>query len=116
MLIDKNNNKNVKEKLSRVKTLLNELKIPVAYGKFNNKVNLPFVAYKINDFQHFYCDNTNYFVTYNIVVNLYTENTEFTIAEQLEDLLLANGYTFTKNLNYSEEQQMYVYFYEFTLV
>lgn len=115
MNIDKNN-KNVAEKLSRVKNLLKQLNIPVTYEKFNDKVNLPFIAYKISEFEQFYSDNTNYFVVYHILVNLYTESTEFAIAEQLEDLLLANGYTFSKSLNYSEEQQMYVYYYEFSLM
>lgn len=92
--------------------ILQDLKMPVAYGHFKKAQLPPFLVY-IGAGQNTYgADNTWYYRDNQYQIEYYfTEKDEEQEAE-IEDLLLTNGYNYEKSEDiYIDSEDVYVIYY-----
>lgn len=99
-----------------LKSLLEQLNIPVAYSHFNTATNPPFICYLRDSTSNFGADNKVYKKINNYLVYLYTDYKNPTLEEQLEEIFDANNvfYDVTSE-DYIDTEQMYQIIYEVTL-
>lgn len=96
-----------------LKTILEQLNIPVAYDHFNTPTAPPFIAYKRYSQSNFGADNKVYEKINNYYVELYTEYKDVNLEERLEDLL--NDYDIFFNVeseDYIYDEKMYQIIYQ----
>lgn len=98
--------------MSSLKTLLDNMKIPVAYDHFNTATNPPFIAYRRYSTSNFGADNKVYKKLNNYYVELYTEYKDVSLEEQLEELLTnADIFFEIESEDYIDTEQMYQVIY-----
>ena len=91
-----------------LKTLLDQLGIPVAYSHFNKATNPPFVAYRRYSQSNFGADNKVYEKVDNYYIELYTEFKDVELEERLEDLLTQADIFFNvESEDYIDTEKMY---------
>lgn len=99
--------------LSELLTLLDELKIDVAYGKFTKKPKLPFISIMETSPDIYKADDTHYNTDKHFAINYYFEKKEPLKEEIFESLLLSNGITFEVSEDiYIEDETMYMKIYD----
>lgn len=88
-------------------TLLNTLKIPVAYDHFLTPQALPFITYRVQDINPFDADNQTIFYDNNYEVSLCAEYRDFTLEASIEQMLSDNNLPFNKSITYIESERFY---------
>ena len=73
--------------MQNLKTLLEELNIPVAYDHFNEATTPPFIVFRRYSQSNFGADNTVYEKINNYYVYLVTEYKDVELEEELEEIL-----------------------------
>lgn len=76
---------------------LKTLKLPVAYGRFEEKTPLPHLIYMGEGQETFSADNTYYAKGNNYRIEYYFAHKDETIEESIEALLLENGWQYDKS-------------------
>lgn len=94
--------------MQELKTILEQLNIPVAYNHFNTATTPPFLIYRRASQSNFGADNKVYEKINNYYIELYTEYKDVELEEQLEELL--NSYDIFFNVEgeeYINDEKMY---------
>lgn len=93
-------------------SILSELKIPVAYGHFKTEQTPPFLVYLGAGQNTFGADNTWYHKGNQYQIEYYFTAKDEEFEEEIESLLLENGYNYGKSEDvYIEDEQIYVIYY-----
>ena len=100
----------------RLKTILDQLNIPVAYDHFNTATQPPFIAFRRYSQSNFGADNITYKAINNYYIYLVTEYKDVGLEQRLEDLLTENEiYYEAISEDYISEEKTYQIVYEVTL-
>lgn len=99
-----------------LKTILEQLNIPVAYSHFNTATNPPFICFVRDNTSNFSADNKVYKKINNYLVYLYTDYKNPTLEEQLENIFDANDVFYNvESEEYIDTEQVYQIIYDVTL-
>lgn len=92
--------------------------VPFAYYQFTQETakEPPFICYYFTNDNDFGADNINYQAIRTAVIELYTDNKDFTLEAAVETLLKNNEMRFTKNEAYISSEKMYLVTYETEVV
>lgn len=94
--------------MQNLKTLLDELNIPVAYNHFNTPTTPPFVVFRRYSQSNFGADNKVYEKINNYYIELYTEYKDVELEESLENLLTEADIFFNvESEEYINDEKMY---------
>lgn len=95
-----------------LKTILEQLNIPVAYDHFNEATNPPFICFRRYSQDNFGADDVVYEKINNYYVELYTEYKDVELEAELENLLTNNGIFFNvESEDYIDDEKMYEIIY-----
>ena len=98
--------------MQNLKTLLEQLEIPVAYNHFNQPTNPPFVVFRRYSQSNFGADNKVYEKIDNYYVELYTEFKDVELEENLENILIQADIFFNvESEDYIDSEKMYQVIY-----
>ena len=103
---------------AEVATMLGTLEIPFAYYQFAEGTNqaCPFICYYYRGDDDFLADNVNYAPIRRLIIELYTDNKDFTKEATVESTLTSNGLVFSKSEDYIGSERMYMTTYETEVV
>lgn len=92
--------------------------IPVAYYEFEQATakGPPFICYFEAGSNDFIADNKNYQRIRPMVVELYTDDKDFSLEKKVEDTLIENEIVFTKSEAYIDTERMYQISYNMEVV
>lgn len=99
--------------LEQLKTVLEGTGFPVAYRALDaedikqNRITLPWVAYMNNADQCFSADNTTYYKSMKVTVELFERLRDETNEGKVETALTNAGIFFTKDYEYLEDEKCY---------
>lgn len=95
-----------------MKELLEQLQIPFAYGFFKQPVTPPYIVYLGNGQTTFSADNKWHHRANRYQIEYYFIYKNEANEEAIENLLLANGYNYTKSEDvYIETEGLFVIYY-----
>lgn len=98
--------------MQNLKTLLEQLEIPVAYNHFNQPTNPPFVVFRRYSQSNFGADNKVYEKIDNYYIELYTEFKDVELEENLENILTQADIFFNvESEDYIDSEKMYQVIY-----
>lgn len=99
--------------MQNLKSLLEQLDIPVAYDHFNTVTNPPYITFKRFSQSNFGADNKVYEIINNYYVYLVTEYKDIELEERLEQLLTNNDIFFNcESEDYFDDEKLYEVVYE----
>lgn len=86
---------------------------PVAYRMWreNEAPELPYICYYYTGMTPETADNTHHAQIYSLNVELYTQNKQFDVEENVDNALLNAGLVFTKEEAFLEDENMYEILY-----
>lgn len=94
--------------MQNLKTLLEQLEIPVAYDHFNTPTTPPFVVFRRYSQNNFGADNIVYEKINNYYIELYTEYKDAELETSLEALLTnADIFFNVESEEYINDEKMY---------
>ncbi len=98
----------------QVADMLKTVGIPTAYYQFadNTAQEPPFICFFYPDNDDVYADDSNYQKIERLVIELYTDNKDFTLESAVESVLKENGLTFTRAEQYLDSERMYEVIFE----
>lgn len=101
--------------LTEIVAMLESFGIPYAYYTFpvDQAPPLPYCVYYFPNNNDVIADNRNYVRVVDIVIELYTENKDFALEDNIESKLL---YPYTKDVVYINSEKMYQITYESEVV
>lgn len=93
----------------QVSEMIESIALPFAYYQFpdGTEQTPPFICFLYTDSNDLYADNINYQSIRPCVIELYTENKDFTNEAAVEEVLLENGIAFRKSEIYIDTERMY---------
>lgn len=94
--------------------MLEETDLPVVYytWKNNSAPALPYIVYYYPNSEDFIADNINYQSINALNIELYTENKDFALEQDVESILKENSLVYRKTETYLESEDMYEILYE----
>ena len=99
----------ITETLLKIKT---ELNIPAAYSHFQNPVEPPYLVYIGSGQDNFLGDNTLYWRQNTYQLELYFKDKNEELENSVEEILLEDGYIFTKSEDiFIEEEGLFLIYY-----
>ena len=93
-------------KLTDLYDMLVDLGYPVAYRQFKTTTPLPYIVYYFDGDDDLHADDTNHVPLSNVEVELYTEAKDEATEASLEVALADNGFVWTKEETYIDEEHM----------
>ena len=89
-----------------------QLGIPVSYGFFSNPPSIPYICIIGAGQTQFEADNTYYTKQDNWQIELYFKQKDPEVETAIEEILLSNGYKYTKSedVYIDSERIFYVYY------
>jgi len=92
-----------------VNTMIESVGIPYAYYQFadDTKQQPPFICFFYGDSTDLAADNTNYARIERLYIELYTDEKDFALESQIEQLLNANELVFSKEQTYLDDERMH---------
>lgn len=101
-----------------VKTLIAGFGLPYAYYQFEEDTAKPppFICFYYPSSSDFLADDSNYQKIRTLVIELYTDEKDFSLEETIETGLLTNGLVFTRAETYLEDEKMFEVTYEISLI
>lgn len=94
--------------MQELKTILEQLEIPVAYDHFNTATNPPFIAFRRYSQNNFGADDIVYEKINNYYVYLITDYKDVELEEQLENVLTEAGIFFNvESEDYVDDEKCY---------
>lgn len=95
---------------AEVAQMLRSVGIPTVYHHFaeNTGQEPPFICFYYPNDDDFKADNTNYRAINELIVELYTDTTDFTLQAQLEAVLTGAGLVYSKTEEYLDTERMYM--------
>lgn len=104
--------------LKELRELLEALEIPVKYRAFKvgEAPNLPYILFYKEDNQGtLKADNQNYAKVSDVTIELYSDEKDIVLEEQLESILDTNKIEYDTYESYLETESMYEVAYEITI-
>lgn len=99
----------------RIKEILEQLEIPVAYDHFNTATQPPFIVYRRYSQSNFGADNKVYKVINNYYVYLVTQYKDIELEDKLQQLFDENEIYFNAiSEDYISEENTYQIIYDIT--
>lgn len=99
----------------RIKEILEQLEIPVAYDHFNTATQPPFIVYRRYSQNNFGADNKVYKVINNYYVYLVTQYKDIELEDKLQQLFDENEIYFNAiSEDYISEENTYQIIYDIT--
>lgn len=97
-----------------VNSMIASIGLPYAYYQFNKKTAQapPFICFFYANSNDFAADNTNYQRIERLVVELYTDEKDFSIEKTIEDTLNAHELVFTREETPLDDERMYEVIFE----
>lgn len=93
--------------------LLQTIDIPVVYGRHTDRVVPPYLMLIWAGQDHFDADNTYYFVQDRHTIEYYFKQKNSAFEKQLENMLLNNGYHYTKSEDlYLDDEDVFMIYYD----
>ena len=91
-----------------VNTMLAGINVPTAYHHFaeNTGQQPPFICFYFDGSRDQYADDSNYQKIEHLIIELYTDNKDFTLEATVESALASSGLTWTRNETYIETEQI----------
>ena len=100
---------NITETMSK----LNSIGIPTAYGRFKSKKTPPYAVYSGNGQNVLPADNTYPFRENNYQIEFYFEKKDERLEAQIEQLLLADGFLYSKSEDvFIADEGVFVIYYQ----
>lgn len=99
--------------LKEIYNMVVQVGVPVAYYQFSNDTakEPPFICYYYPNDDDFSADNINYARINQLVIELYTDNKDFTLESQLETVLIQHDMYFNKTEVHIDDEKMYMVTY-----
>ena len=97
-----------------IETMLEKTGIPFRYFLFEEKeaVEPPFMVWYLTESANFFADGKAYERIDHLNLELYTDQKDFELEEQLERILEEGGIGWNKTETYLDDEQMYEVLYE----
>lgn len=97
-----------------VSTMLSGVGIPTAYYQFPDDTaqQPPFICFFYPNSNDVLADNSNYQKVEHLVIELYTDNKDFTLEASVESVLAQNGLVYTRDETYLDSERMFEVIYE----
>lgn len=94
--------------------MLFKLNIPFVYSHFKegSAPNLPFLIYYYSGENTFKADGKLYYKVKKLILELYTDQKDFSLEEKLEQLLTENNLIYTKDEVWIASEEMYETIYK----
>lgn len=98
----------------QVATMIRSIGIPFAYYQFPNDTpqSPPFICFFYPDNNDVIADNTNYAKIERLVIELYTDDKDFSLEQEIEAVLNANGLVFSRDEEFLDSERMHETIYE----
>lgn len=93
-----------------IATLIESIGVPFAYYAFEEgtAVEPPFVCFYYSENNDLAADNTNYGKIEHLIIELYTDQKDFTLEKQVETALNTAGLVYTRDETYLSSERMYM--------
>ena len=96
------------DSLAKLHNELNKI-APTRYSHFNQKQDLPFITYIDDGEENFHADNKDYLTGEFVQVELYTENKNINMENQIKDLFRSAQIGFDKlPTEYINSEEMFI--------
>lgn len=101
-----------------IKNLIASIGLDYTYYSFpvDKAPPLPYIVFFFPDYNDLGADNINYQIIASLNIELYTENKDFVLEKQIENVLTAHDLYFVKRETYLESENMYMVLYEIDIV
>ena len=101
-----------------INTMLAGINVPTAYHHFaeNTGQQPPFICFYYDGSRDAYADNSNYQKIERLIIELYTDNKDFTLEATVESTLASNDLTWSREETYIDTERMYEVIYEVDVV
>lgn len=95
--------------LNEVSEMIDGIGIPNAYYQFANNTGIspPFIIFYYPENLDLIADGVNYCKINRLVIELCTDNKDFSLEEKIENTLNENGLVYQRSETYLDSEQMY---------
>ena len=92
-----------------VATMIASMGLDYAYYQFDEGCGQqpPFIVFYYPNNTDFIADNSNYVKKCPLVIELYTDNTDFATEATVEGVLASNGFVYSREEAYIDSERMY---------
>jgi len=94
----------------QIASMIESIGLPYAYDHFEETEapgNPPFICFFYPSHDDFIADDTNYQSIIRLVIELYTDNIDFTLESRVESALTGAGLPYTSEREWIESERMY---------
>lgn len=93
-----------------ISQMIKEVGVPYAYYQFPEGTGQepPFICFYYPNNNDFVADGENYVKVVQLVIELYTDNKDFSLEATLEAVLAEHGLVFTREETYIDSERMYL--------
>ena len=97
-----------------ISNMIASMGVPYAYHQFpeGTEQATPFICFYFTYNNDLAAENSNYQKIERLVIEVYTDNKNFTLEHTVESILNANGLVFTKNEEFIDSERMLEEIYE----
>ena len=97
-----------------VATIIESIDLPFAYYQFpeNTELAPPFICFFFTADDDFIADDKNYVGVSRLVIELYTDEKDFTLEGEVEQMLRNNNIVYIKTETYIDSERMWMIVYE----
>lgn len=101
-----------------INTMIKSIGLPYAYFQFpkNTGQAPPFILFFYSQQDDLFADDTNYQKIAKLNIELYTKEKDFTREEAVENVLQSYGFSYYKEENYIDTEQMFQIAYEMEVI
>lgn len=94
---------------AQVATMIESIGLDYAYYQFDEGCGQepPFIVFYYPDDNDFIADGRNYVKKCRLIIELYTDNKDFTTEAAVEAVLTANGFVYSRSETYIDSERMY---------
>lgn len=94
---------------AQVATMIESIGLDYAYYQFDEGCGQepPFIVFYYPDDNDFIADGRNYVKKRRLIIELYTDNKDFTTEAAVEAVLTANGFVYSRSETYIDSERMY---------
>ena len=98
-------------KLTEIDSMIESIGLPYAYYQFPGTQEPPFICFYYPGRDDFVADNSNYAPITELVIELYTNNKDFTAEGAVESALEAAEIVYEKDESYIDTEKLYMITY-----
>lgn len=102
----------------QVAEMVSSIGVPYAYYQFPNNTGVapPFVCFYFDSSNDFAADNVNYQRIRPLVLELYTDNKDFTLEQTVENILNQNGLVYSREETFLDSEKMYMVTFQTNII